>query len=243
MLSVKILTLLAVMGISLTDNLADAKTYDGKITHECMRTSEEYGDSDVPDDKVNFVSNMSDIVSLGEKALFMRTNGIMVCSGPQYIHSVRISLMHDPAKDPDHNEALDTFYSKTKASNRDRTYYGQMLGEQNGDCETLELEEGERVEAMMIYHSRGLTRNLEFKLSNGTTKLLGKHRDRTSGLLQQEIINFSHGEEILGFYGKTVAETIKTMHGPLHNKHFVSFGVIVNECDTYSLSQFSSKIT
>ncbi len=39
----KILTLLAAVGISMTDNVVDAKRYDGKITGECMHTSEEFG--------------------------------------------------------------------------------------------------------------------------------------------------------------------------------------------------------
>ena len=107
----KILTLLAAVGISMTDHVVDAKRYDGKITGECMHTSEEFGSPVESDDGVVFVSNMSDIVTLGEKALFMRTSQIMICSSYQYIHSIRVALDHDPEKDPDHNEALDTFYS------------------------------------------------------------------------------------------------------------------------------------
>jgi len=44
-----------------------------------------------------------------------------------------------------------------------------MLGGQNGNCENLKVPTGVRIEAMQIYHSKGITRNLEFKLSNGTT--------------------------------------------------------------------------
>ncbi len=56
-------------------------------------------------------------------------------------------------------------------------------------------------------------------------------------------MNFSHGEEILGFYGKIVEETRKTLAGEKYNHHFVSLGVIVNECDNFSLSEFSSAET
>ena len=43
---------------------------------------------------------------LEEKVLYMRTSDINVCFDDEYIHSIRIGLIHDIEKDPERNEAL-----------------------------------------------------------------------------------------------------------------------------------------
>lgn len=151
-------------------------------------------------------------------------------------------MQHDARKDPAHNEFLDTFYSNTRAPNHDKTFYGGMLGKQNGQCTNVHVDESNHIDALIVYHSRGAIRNLEFKFSDGTTKKVGEHQDYT-GNLKQEIVNFPHGEEILGIYGKTKTDEITTMKGKFKEDHFASLGFIVNRCDNYKMSQFSSDIS
>ena len=49
------------------------------ITKECMLTTDEFGDL-TPNDDFEFVSNMEDILSLGDRLMFMRPVNIYVCS-------------------------------------------------------------------------------------------------------------------------------------------------------------------
>ena len=117
-----------------------------------------------------------------------------------------------------------------------------MLGKQNGKCTNVHLDEDNHIDALIVYHSRGAIRNLEFKFSDGTTRKVGEHQDYT-GNLKQEIVNFPHGEEILGLYGKTKTDNITTMKGKFSEDHFASLGFIVNRCDNFKMSQFSSDIS
>jgi len=49
------------------------------LTKECMLTSDEFGDSERSED-IEFVSNMKDVVDVGEQIMFMRTVDLFVCS-------------------------------------------------------------------------------------------------------------------------------------------------------------------
>jgi len=106
----------------------------------------------------------------------------------------------------------------------------------------VEVPEGERIEAVMIYHNDGAIRNLQFKLSDGTYQLVGTNYD-ASGNVKQEIVNFAHGEEILGIYGKTVNRDPEQDDDEESPDHFVTMGFIVNQCDNMQMSQFSSQIS
>ena len=106
----------------------------------------------------------------------------------------------------------------------------------------MDVPEGERIEAVMIYYSDGAIRNLQFKLSDGTYQLVGTNYDN-SGRVKQEIVNFSHGEEILGIYGKTDNRDPESDDTERSPDHFVTMGFIVNQCDNMQMSQFSSQIS
>ena len=132
----------------------------------------------------------------------MRTVDMFVCSSTNRIHGIRVSLRHDPKKDPAHNEFLDNFYTNTMYQpNYDKTYYTSMLGEQDGECKYVYINEGERIEAVVIHHDADLIRVMEFRMSTDRIETVGEW----SGLMEQldhEIINFTHGEEIVGMFGK-----------------------------------------
>ncbi len=142
---------------------------------------------------------------------------------------------------------MDTFYSHDKIEKKgiknDHIYFDKLLGIEDGFCESLTIPDGERIKAIMVYSSNNVIRNLEFKLSDGTMKKFGKHMDYT-GAGRQEIVNFSHGEELLGVFGETKSVTIKNEgRGNYRSAHFVSMGFIVNMCDTFKVSQFASKMS
>ena len=74
-----------------------------KVTDEIGAVDRIYG--------VDFVSNMKDLaVKLEAKVLYMRTSDINVCYDDEYIHSIRIALIHDISKDPERNQELESFY-------------------------------------------------------------------------------------------------------------------------------------
>jgi len=84
---------------------------------------------------------MDDLVNdLQERVLFMRTSDVMVCYDEHYIHGLRLSLKHDGAKDPNHRQYLDTYYSETILEDHDRKYYEHIIGQQNGYCQNINLE-------------------------------------------------------------------------------------------------------
>ena len=136
-----------------------------------------------------------------------------MCNSAQRIHGVRISLSHDPKKDPDHNEFLDNFYTDHYYQpNYDKTYYTGMLGEQDGDCQYIYVNEGERIEAVVIHHDDDLIRVMEFKMSTNRIEKAGTW----TGLMEDldhEIINFTHGEEIVGMFGKIETQEETNMRG------------------------------
>ena len=43
----------------------------------------------------------------------MRTTDIKVCESNNLIHGVRLALRHDDAKDPQHTELLDSYYTSS----------------------------------------------------------------------------------------------------------------------------------
>ena len=61
------------------------------ITHECMMTTDEFGERGRTEG-IEFVSNMEDIVNIGEKVLFTRTTDVYVCHGLNAIHGVRVAI-------------------------------------------------------------------------------------------------------------------------------------------------------
>ena len=243
MFAAKILTFLASVGITLNSASVHAAEYGSNITHECMQTSEEFGQAEKDGVQIKVVSNMDNIVDIGDKSLFMRTASILVCSDNDYIHGVAVALDHDKEKDPAHNQFLDNFYSEDAGTpDYDKTFYEDLIGADEGECEVVDVPEGERIEAVMIYYSDGAIRNLQFKLSDGTYQLVGTNYDN-SGRVKQEIVNFSHGEEILGIYGKTDNRDPESDDTERSPDHFVTMGFIVNQCDNMQMSQFSSQIS
>lgn len=78
---------------------------EGSIMQECILTTKEFGDADRSDD-IEFVSNMKDVVDIGEPIMFMRTINLYVCSSGQRIHSIRVSMRHDPVNDSTDTESL-----------------------------------------------------------------------------------------------------------------------------------------
>jgi len=168
MFAAKILTFLAAAGT------VSAQLNTNKITHECMQTSQEYGHPEVSGIQIKKVTNMDNIVDIGEKSLFMKTSEILICSDDDYIHGMAVALEHDKEKDPAHNEFLDTFYSIEEGEpDFDKTFYEDLIGVDTGECEIVDIPDGERIEAVMVYHSDGAIRNLQFKLSDGTYQLVG----------------------------------------------------------------------
>ena len=62
--------------------------------------------------------------------------------------------------------------------------------------------------------------------------------------LEHEIINFTHGEEIVGMFGKIETnEETNTQGKTSVKKNFVSLGFILNQCETMRLTEFSAEIT
>lgn len=141
-------------------------SFASNITKDCMLTTDEFGDVD-RSEEVEFVSNMMEIVGVGEKIMFMRTVDLYVCSRVQRIHGIRISLRHDPDKDPDHNENYDNFMSHSIAPSHESTFFTTMLGLQDGECEYIYVSEEERIEAIVVHHDNKLIRVIEFKMSTG----------------------------------------------------------------------------
>ena len=99
---------------------------------------------------------------LEEKVLYMRTSDINVCFDDKYIHSVRIGLIHDIEKDPERNEALDSFY-EGRDKGKDKVFYEKMIGKQRGTCKNIHLESGERITAILIRYDDDMIRNVEFR--------------------------------------------------------------------------------
>ena len=61
--------------------------------------------------------------------------------------------------------------------------------------------------------------------------------------LQHEIVNFTHGEEIVGMYGKLESMKERSTWGREYvSKNFVSLGFILNQCENMKLTQFSSEV-
>lgn len=89
---------------------------------------------------------------------------------------------------------------------------------------------------MILYFEGNAISNMQFKMSDGTYHMAGLNFDGQDKVRQQ-IVNFTEGEEILGFFGKT-----KKYWGE-DSAHFLSMGIIINKCDTFKMSQFSSEIS
>lgn len=115
---------------------------------------------------------------------------------------MRVVLEHDAEKDPAHNESLETFYSQTSKPNADKPFYDHVIGSQEGECESVEVPNGEHIDAVIVYHYGGAIRNLQFKLSDNSYIMIGTNYLENYEEVMQEIVNLSHGEEILGVFGK-----------------------------------------
>ena len=123
---------------------------------ECLTTTKEFGnvkdnhkfeDGVAVDDGISFTSNMDDLVNeLQEKVLFMRTSDLKVCHDDNYIHGIRVALIHDYEKDPDHNKFLDSYYSDTILTDHDRKFYMHMDGAEDGYCKNIPLRRDEKIE-------------------------------------------------------------------------------------------------
>ena len=48
-----------------------------------------------------------------------------------------------------------------------------MLGEQDGKCETVYVNEGDRIQSLVIYHDEHLIRLLEFRMASGRSQEVG----------------------------------------------------------------------
>ena len=134
MFAAKILTFLAAVGT------VNAQPSTSKISHECMQTSKEFGHPELSGIQIKKVSNMDNIVDIGDKSLFMRTSSILICSDDDYIHGMAVALDHDMEKDPAHNQFLDTFYSQDKSMpDFDKTFYEDLIGVDTGECEVVDV--------------------------------------------------------------------------------------------------------
>jgi len=77
-----------------------------------------------------------------------------------------------------------------------------VIGSQDGECESVEVPNGEHIDAVIVYHYGGAIRNLQFRLSDDTFITIGTNYLDDYEQVTQEIVNLSHGEEILGVFGK-----------------------------------------
>ena len=136
---------------------------------------------------------------------------------------------------------MDSYYTDQRwQPNYDHTFYTGMLGEQDGKCEYVYVNPGERIEKLVIYHDK-LIRVLEFTMSTGRTEKAGEW----SGWLEDldsQIIDLSKGQEIVGLYGKLEQTQRKNMSGSIVKRHnFVSLGIILNQCTKEQLLAFAEE--
>ena len=75
--------------------------------------------------------------------MFMRTVDLYVCASLHSIHGIRISMSHDPEKDPGRSEYLNDYYSQTIVPDLERTFYTKMLGLTDGHCDYVTINENE----------------------------------------------------------------------------------------------------
>ena len=210
---------------------------------ECLLTTEEYGAADRTEG-VTMQSNLDNLVDeLQDKVLFMRLDSIKVCHSAHYIHGIRIALIHDYTKDPEHNQALDTFYSKTAAPNRDLKFYEHMIGTQTGDCKNINLKENVRIMAILVKYEKGVVRSLEFKKSDGTFVKVGEEDEPRKSYFE-DIINFTRNEDIVGVFGRTEPNTSQSVvHTTPVGERFVSLGFILNTCETTRLNNIADELS
>ena len=93
----------------------------------------------------------------------MRTSDINICYDEDYIHSIRIALLHDLAKDPERNQELDSFYENGPDKGVDKVFYEHMMGTLRGTCKNIHLEQNERIKAILIRYDDDVIRNIEFR--------------------------------------------------------------------------------
>lgn len=118
-----------------------------------------------------------------------------------------------------------------------------MLGEQDGECEYVYVNEHEKIESVVVHHDDRMIRVMEFKMSTDRIQKVGMWTGLMDDL-EHEFINFTHGEEIVGIFGKIAEHTSTNMAGTKNtSKNFVSLGFIVNQCENFKLSRFSSDVS
>ena len=172
----------------------------------------------------------------------MKTDSIRVCHTGHFIHGIRLALIHDRSKDPEHNQSLDTFYSTTAAPNRDRKFYEHMIGTQTGDCKNIAFQNGVRLLAVLVKYEKGIIRSLEFKKSDGTFVKVGEEDDVHKSYFE-DIINFTRNEEIVGIFGRTEPNISKSVvHVNAVGEHFVSLGFVLNQCENTRLSNIEKTL-
>ena len=184
---------------------------------ECLATTKEFGNIQTGlmfqngisnMEGIFFTSNMDDLVNeLQEKVLFMRTSDLKVCHDDKYIHGIRVALIHDYQKDPDHNKFLDSYYSDTILSDHDRKYYMHIDGGEEGYCKNIPLRRDEKIESIKIMYDDWV-RAMEFTKNTGQKILLGQTDSTKIKNLKYDIVNFNENEEIVGVFG-TIQEIQK----------------------------------
>ena len=164
-------------------------------------------------------------MKLADKALYMRTIDIYACCSKTHVHGVRVALVHDIHKDPNHNMQLSTFYHKYENNNReDRKVYEQMVGQATPPCKNIHLEEGVRVTAIKTNYDETAVRSIEFRLSNREIVKIGDFVDYENKLMHS-LVNFADGEEVLGVYGTLGKDKSSGV------RYFKQIGFILNQCE------------
>lgn len=179
---------------------------------------------------VDYVSNMNDLVyGLEEKVLYMRLSDFNACFDEEYIHSIRLSMIHDIKKDPERAQELDSFYEDGPYKGKDKVYFEHMLGTQRGRCKNIHFEPGESIKAILIRYDDYVIRTLEIKKDNDEIIKLGEY-ELPDGQkpLWHHVINVGGSHEIIGAYGRTYEIESKNNGAPA--SHFVSLGFFINKC-------------
>ena len=154
---------------------------------ECLTTTKEFGNiledlqfinGIATIDGISFTSNMDDLVDdLQEKVLFMRTSDLKVCHDDNYIHGIRVALIHDYQKDPEHNKFLESYYSDTILSDHDRKYYMHIDGDEDGYCKNIPLRRDEKIESIKIMYDDWV-RAMEFTKNTGEKIRVGQAENK-----------------------------------------------------------------
>lgn len=188
---------------------------------------------------VDFLSNMDDLAyKLEQRVLYMRTSDINVCYDDQYIHSIRIALVHDLEKDPERNNQLDSFYLEGPDKGKDKVFYEHMLGKQRGKCKNIHLESGESIKAMLIRYDDEMIRHIEFKKQDDEIIKMGEYVNPPENKpLWHHAIKLTNKQDLIGVFGRTAYA--KPANGSQKFSYFVTLGFFVNNCENPRLAKLS----